>query len=452
MRGSAATITAPPAGTRRAGVGGNAPGLTWTPQYVAFLAYAFAMVTARFPIGTPAALVGLALLPLQSSRIRFPPVVRWLGVFVLWGVVGYLATDYREIVGSRLSLFLRLLAVALLASNALRTRRQVEFFLVFVLVWYVLYPVRGTFYSYFVLHDTAFGRARNVGLYGNSNDLAALTLLQISAAAALFVGASRRWIRLGALATLGLLPFLVILTQSRGAFLGCVAFIALVVGTHRRKLRASLAVVCVLGIMVMVTPSASWQRFGRMGAFVASVGSDQISGLDTEGSAEGRLTIYKLAGKIILDHPITGVGLGAYGRANSQYAVAAEGDYSQSRGLELVVGQAQGRLDTHSTYLNVLAEAGIPGFLIFLAMVGSVLMYAERVRRRCVAARSPAAGPLGMLEAGLVGFFVAAAVGTYTSLAMPSVQLAVLWCLAEAANRELRAIQPAPARRAAAHW
>src|SRR5207249_547534 len=88
-----------------------------------------------------------------------------------------------------------------------------------------------------------------------------------------------------------------------------------------------------------------------------------ISQMDPEGSAGQRFAVLQTALRIVHDHPILGVGLGAYGLANARY------------------NPALGDLDTHNTYLNVLAENGVPGLILFFALGISVLRTVHDTRR-----------------------------------------------------------------------
>src|SRR6202008_71981 len=99
-----------------------------------------------------------------------------------------------------------------------------------------------------------------------------------------------------------------------------------------------------------------WQRMGGL----AKATNVETSGqMDPEGSARERFAVMQTALRILGDHPVLGVGLGAYQRVNAEYSPSI------------------GRKDTHKTYLNVATETGIPGLLIFLAAIGTVFWFAR---------------------------------------------------------------------------
>jgi len=115
--------------------------------------------------------------------------------------------------------------------------------------------------------------------------------------------------------------------------------------------------------------------------------------MDPEGSAEQRFAVLKTAARIIADHPVLGIGLGAYHNANA--------DYSPDLGMK----------DTHNTYMNVAAETGVPGLILFLALVGSVLLSARAARRGAGPAAAAQAEEVRWLQYSVTGYLVAAVIG-----------------------------------------
>ena len=148
-------------------------------------------------------------------------------------------------------------------------------------------------------------------------------------------------------------------------------------------------------------------------------------GLDEKGSAEQRWEIWQTAGAIIRDHPVMGVGWGAYGEANAVYA--------EWRGPGTL---NPGKRDTHSSYLNLLAETGWPGFFLFLGMIASVLLPTDAVRRRIRHTMPARSSAIRMLELGLLGFLLAGVFASYNKLSFLYLQLAVAWAMAEVLRRE----------------
>jgi O-antigen ligase len=144
-----------------------------------------------------------------------------------------------------------------------------------------------------------------------------------------------------------------------------------------------------------------------------------------------------VARKVIKAEPLFGVGVGAYS--------AAHFEYSQQPDIRRT---AHGYRDTHSTFLNVAAEMGYPGLVLFLLTFGMVAVRAERVRRRARLVTPRTAQQLLFLELGLLAFFVAGVFGSYAHLAFAWIHLVLLWTFAESTAAEAAALEGG-ARRAA---
>ncbi|HKC41754.1 MAG TPA: hypothetical protein VKC15_19585, partial [Gemmatimonadales bacterium] len=210
----------------------------WTPTFVAFLGYVLIIVTYKLGMGTAAMVLALLTLFFERQRLRAPRFLGFFAAWVAWAAIGYFATPYPDDVWATLVQQGKLVLVALVAVNALRTPAQVRIFIVFVLASYLLFPVRATLVNY--MHGyTNLGRAIGPFIYENANDLAAITILMLAPALALFAGEPHRplvrWFGLACA-----VPFVItiLLTQSRGAFLALVALgLPSGIGLARRRPR-----------------------------------------------------------------------------------------------------------------------------------------------------------------------------------------------------------------------
>jgi len=423
------TQTAERRGPSREGVSTPAPlspdrQVTWTFIYIAFLSYVFAVTTYKLPIGEASMIAALFGLLLQRESLRLPPLVGWSVLFLGWCALGYLETAFRDAVWNNLIVLAKLCLITLVATNALRSAAQVRFFMIFFLACYALFPVRGTLVNYFVYHETIFGRALWNYIYKNPNDLAAMTLLALSITAAVLATERPGWIRFCALVGIAVLPMLILMTQSRGGFIGLCVFAALALAGRRRRLRTTLTLASLALALIAVAPSGVWTRVKGL-----SQVTENLDRVDPEGSAKARFEIWGVAMKIVGDHPWTGVGWGAYPLAHAHYAPLSGADST-----------ALGLRDTHSTYLNVLAETGYPGLLLFLVLIWVAVREAERARRLCVRVQPGLALQLRYLELGLLAFLVAGVFGSFAKLWFLYVHLVLLWAVAQTAAP---ALQPA---------
>ena len=404
-------------------------GVEWSVAYVGFLLYILVMTTYQLGVGDLAVATALGGLLFEKQRFRFPAFLALMAALILWAAVGYFVTPFPAPVYERVYEFGKLWLIALVAVNVLTTRARVRFFLIFWVACFMLYPMRGTLVNYFIGGYTWFGRALWNFIYRNPNDLAALTLLHLSIAAGLLVTQKHKWVRLGALASTLVMPLVILLTQSRGAFIGFATFGLLALAGQRQRMRALALGVVLGGVALLFVPSTAWERFGSLAGL--SMEEEAIAEMDEEGSAEQRWEIWKTAMMIIGDNPVTGVGFGAYTSANALYA-----------GTMDAASTNRGARDTHSTYLNVIAEIGWPGFVLFMTMIGVTLVGAEGKRRAMARSEPQLAQQIRLMQLGLIGFLIAGIFASYAKLAFLYLMLALLYAMAtlpaEGARRRAR--------------
>jgi O-antigen ligase len=407
-------------------------GVQWTLTYVGFLAYIFAITTYRFPVGDVSIVLALIGLLTMKEPIRVPGVLKGLGVFLLWGVVGYAFSNYPDLVFAKLDQLVKLWLIALVAANALRTRAQVRFFLFFWLGCFALYPVRGALFNYYLYRETLFGRALWNYIFANPNDLAAYSILQLSMAFGLYALEAKGPVRLATRLGLFVLPMVILLTKSRGAFLGFAGFLLFVLWGQKRRGRAIGITIAVAAALLVVAPSGV---LDRVFALKNIENTGDVAAADEEGSAEQRYEIWKVARLIIRENPVVGVGLGAY--PPTHQIASRQPQFKET---------ARGRRDTHSTYFNLTAETGFIGLFIFVASYLSVFVNVESTRRKLKKVRPASAQTLYALEVGAVGFFIAAIFGSMAHVSFLILHVVTMWSVAELMRREAAAA--AAARRA----
>ena len=400
----------------------NASGVSWTPPFVAVLVFIFTTTSFHFGLGFPAMMVGVVGLFLQRESIRFPFPLVPFAAFLLWCYACFSHWQFRDVTFDHLTGVDKVFLVALVVANALRTRAQIRFFTLAFLFFFALFPLRGAMINSVVYHVARTGW---VGYFANPNDLAAMTLLQISMVLGLLVVERQPFIRVLAVIELVVLPVLMLLTQSRGALLAGGTFVWFVLTRSRQRGRLLLKLALGAALVVPLAPKSVWDRLGGLSRVTTTETFDDV---DAEGSARNRYNIWRVASLIIRDHPVTGVGSGGYPFAHEIYSVHYNFDVRD-----------QGYRDTHSTYLNILAENGFPGLFLFLLILGTTLWDAERVRRRCRHVIPREADQLAFLQCGVLSFLFAGLFGSFGYMTFLYVQLMLLWCLTRACERELEA-------------
>lgn len=408
---------------------------SWSISFIAVLAYIYSAVTYGLPLVGPAVVIALIGLFFERFRPVFPAFLILLTIWVSWSAVGISSSYQTDETVKQVIVMLKVFLIAFAIVNVVNNAWRVRMFAIFFLGCFAAYPARGVLVNYFITRYTMFGRALWNFMYGNSNDLAGLCFFPLSLCLALIVSEKKGWVKLAAFTGTGVLTLIILLTQSRGALIALVATgLIFFVTQSRGKRLKTLLITATVGVVILpLVPSSAWQRFSGL-AWLTS--EDTIQYADPEGSAEARYNIWRVARTIIKENPATGIGLGAYQRAHATYT-----------GRILVPPAARGFRDTHSTYLNVAAETGIPGLIVFLAMILVVVVGAELTRRR--APLSVRARQLFVLELGLLAFMLHGIFGSLAKLSFLYIQLAFIWALTEVTRGELAAASPSPRTRSA---
>jgi probable O-glycosylation ligase (exosortase A-associated) len=220
-------------------------------------------------------------------------------------------------------------------------------------------------------------------LTANPNDLALTLNLLMPVAGALLVTSTGIASRAAAACALVLSVPAVIVTFSRAGFLTlcAIAILSLMCFIKRRAPGPAAALVLVVCSVPPLLPAGYLERLNT----ITDIDADRT------GSAQGRWTDYQLAARLVAQSPVIGAGLG-------QDVLA----------LDKVRSRPTWR-SVHNAYLEYAVDLGVPGLLLFLALLLGSVRGARRVER--VAAREPALRELGVLASGVRVALLAFAVG-----------------------------------------
>lgn len=209
---------------------------------------------------------------------------------------------------------------------------------------------------------TPFG-PRVIGTIGHANAFggclaAILPLVAFNA----FKSSKRHWRLISAVAVLFMI-WALILTISRGAWLALIVSSLIVSSTWFKSL---------------------WQRyFNRIISKIAGIAV--VSSIIVAGfwgiyqinpeSAQGRLFIWRITLNIFEDHPITGIG---YGRYEVEY-LNYQANFFDSPSNTSYFDRAANLKQADNEYLQVLAETGLMGFVLFVLLLAVFFITAYRI-------------------------------------------------------------------------
>jgi O-antigen ligase len=394
------------------------PLLAWTAVYILASVGRIHQVFSTLALFRPAIVAGLIAIVLYvfdrqeargASVLRAHPA-RYLVVLAAWMV---LSIPSALVLGNSFELvfnnFLKIALMVFVTAGAVRNTRDVER-LTFA------YLAGATIYSFAVLTRFDLGADWRLGdlYYYDANDFAtfAVTALPLSV---YFLHAGRgRLMRLCAAAALAILAVGFVRAGSRGGFIALLAVGAFIlfrfsaIRFHRRVLAAGIVALLVLG----AASDHFWTQMTTM-----------FSDSDYNRTEEtGRLRIWSRGIGYMLDKPLFGVGPGNFQTAEATQAPIA--DQLRTKGV--------GWNAAHNSFVQIGAELGIPGLLLFIAIIAGTLRLLWH-----------GGGLAQALAASLVGFVVGA---FFLSLAYADM-LYVLVALGIGLQKVTRAgrLKPAPA-------
>lgn len=194
---------------------------------------------------------------------------------------------------------------------------------------------------------------------GNANETAASLVVGGTLAAALaFALRGKPVLRLLTTIAVPLCVFAVFLTLSRGGLvaLGASLVAAIVMAGRRRGVVLGVAAAAVLATVIY------------FGAFAPAEARDRV--LDVNGGT-GRTDIWTVGWRMVEDRPLLGVGAGNFPVASIHYLL----EPGALMRTDFIVDNPK---VAHNTYLNVLAEMGVVGLALFLAIIALPLWWAAR--------------------------------------------------------------------------
>lgn len=230
-----------------------------------------------------------------------------------------------------------------------------------------------------------------------------------------------RWERWFCLSCFVVTLFGVMVSASRGGFLGMVTGSLFLILRTKRRFRNLALIGISLAVVIFASPVSPLQRFKN-----PTPGDQQ--------SADTHVALMYGGVRMMLEHPVFGVGIDNFKRNSGRFVTLTEAAQMDK----------QSRV-AHNSYVEIGAEMGIPGLLLFIGLLvcsftslGNVARMAQRWKVPLV--QEAAVG----LQAGLVGscvaiFFVSGEyqkmfwLALFLTMCLPSIAVE-----AEKRQRELR--------------
>lgn len=298
----------------------------------------------------------------DDARIEWPAGLGALVAFLGWGALSIINAREPALSVYMLVAILKCILWFFYLANHVKTRRDVELVMACLLIGLIL----ESFFA-FAQHAagsplglSAFGertQAKEVeldasrvfrvgGTLGHPNALGGYLAAVLPVAMALSLADIGRRFRALSVAAAACGSVALILTYCRSAWLAVALMVMVLIGwlladrTRRRRLVPVFVVMTALcGVLGMFAPTikARWTE-------------------DDQGSTISRLSQFRIAGLMISQHPILGVGLNHYTVVNHLYETYVDAD---KRGMVFIY---PGRV--HSIFLLTAAEMGVMSLLV----------------------------------------------------------------------------------------
>ena len=294
-----------------------------------------------------------------SDFMSAQPALTWVVVlFLSWAALSQL---WAEDSGAALTAFSRLALNAMLfliIFTAVRTRAQA----IGIVAAFVVGASLSALYGVLFTHATEeYGSRLSSAIEGPGGlAMAGVTGLALS----LGLAAALRGLPLARLAALGaaaLCTVTIFLSGSRGGLIAlAVALAAFLVAGARWRGR-----VLVLALALIVA---------GVGYFNYVASPDVRAHVSEVGSGSARLDLWTVGWRMVEQNPVEGVGIGNFPVSSVHYLLQPG---AIGRG-DVIIGTPK---DTHNTFLEIWAEAGLVGLILFLSMVGLCLQSTLRAMR-----------------------------------------------------------------------
>jgi putative inorganic carbon (hco3(-)) transporter len=213
---------------------------------------------------------------------------------------------------------------------------------------------------------------RLAGQIGEKNRYAQVMLMLVPLGFFRVFGERKVWLRVLAGVCTAFIGLGAALAFSRGAAVGFVMMLAIMVFLRYIKLYQIVVIFFGLYLLVAALPQYGQRLTSLQGVSAMFADTGEVDVAASDGATLSRLTEMGAAFYVFLDHPVLGVGPGLF---PNYYQ-----DYSELVGLRLQNEDRQ----AHNLYLSIAAETGLLGVGCFLYILFVTIRNLNRARKRWI--------------------------------------------------------------------
>ncbi len=310
--------------------------------------------------------------------------------------------------------FSKIILMSLLTIQIVETKKELNALMMLIVFSLGFYGLKGGVFSILTGGNyLVFGPSLSFIASNNPLGLALNMIVPI----AVYLGylESSRFIKYLLYIIAGLSAIASLFTYSRGALVGLIAVIILLVLQSRARIGLLLLLSIFMGLALWIAPDKWYVR------------QQTTLNYDEDRSAVSRLNAWQLAWRIASRHPMTGLGFKCHTpQIYQEYFPESPTDN-----------------DFHSVYFGMLGEHGFPGLLLFMLLFLISFAKLRKMRRRTKSSeygvwyRSHAR----MLEISLIGYMVSGAFLTMQYFDLLYLLIAVIAILERLAQKDMEAVR-----------
>ncbi len=234
---------------------------------------------------------------------------------------------------------------------------------------------------------------RIAGPIGDPNFYAQILVVLVPLALDRFWNEKNIYLRLLAAWGLIVISLSIIFSYSRGGATGLFVVLGIMLVRRPPKPAVLLSLLAAIILVFQFLPPNYLERLQTIPEALPGLGGD----VRNEVSFRGRASEAMVAWQMFLDHPILGVG-------PRNYQVYYQ-DYSRNLGLD----PRREERSAHDLFLEIAAQTGVVGLLIFCFMVAVMFRGMERARQIFLAIDLPDYAAIAVAySTGVIGYFVGA--------------------------------------------
>ncbi|WP_321389576.1 putative O-glycosylation ligase, exosortase A system-associated [Emcibacter sp.] len=331
----------------------------------------------------------LALLATKDKKsIPKHPITWLLALYVVWISISTLIAVNHEVAIPKYITVIKILLFTFVTMLIMQSKSRIN-----ALVWVIVLSIG--FYAFkggiFTLATGGGGRVWGApgSFFGDNNHFALVLLMVVPLTFYLYQVTEHKWLRFAIFGLMMCEILSIFGTQSRGALIGMVCMFSFW-AYKTKKLAIVFFMLPFLALTAFFFMPDSWKE--RM---------TSIEHYDEDASAQGRITMWRVAIKVANDNPVFGGGFNVF--------------YDEGiRAIYLLPGEV-GRA-VHSVHFEVIGEQGYAGYLIFLLLALTAYATGNTIRKQTKDRKDLKwCGDLAeMIQVSMIGY---ASAGAFVNLA-----------------------------------